>query len=328
MNTNKKRKYTQLNILEREQIAILSGQNKTQSEIAEKINRNQSTISREIRRNQPAIYKTQYSAIQSQKRSDERKKLSHQKIRLKNVAIQKYTEDKLKEYYSPEIIAGRLKIDHPELKINHESIYLWIYTERKDLIKYLFTGRKKRQKRKSGSKKRNIRINDRTMIDKREKEANNRERIGDFEVDTAVSRQSKAALCVMVDRRTRYTMLKKISSKHKDVMKEAILASLSKINSEYIKTLTFDNGTENASHLEIAKELSIKTYFCNPYHSWEKGTVENRIGRIRFFLPKKTDFGKVTNEELLRIQNILNNRPLKCLGFHTPYECMKYALRN
>jgi IS30 family transposase len=328
MNINKNKKYTQLNIFEREEIAILLRLNTNQKDIAEKINRNQSTISREINRNKSPIYNTKYSAVQSQKRSDERKKLSHQRCRLKNPIIQKYVEDKFKEYYSPEIIAGRLKIDHPELKINHESIYLWIYSERKDLIKYLFRGNKKRHKRKSGNKKRNIKINDRTMIDKREEEANNRVRIGDFEVDTAVSRQSKEALCVMADRSARFIILKKITSKHKDVMKEAILASLSEINNDYIKTLTFDNGTENACHLEIAKELKIKTYFCNPYHSWEKGTVENRIGRIRFFLPKKTDFSKVTDEELLRIQNILNNRPLKCLGFKTPYECMKYALRN
>jgi len=327
MNNNKNKKYSQIKFEEREKIALLLAVNKTQKEIATEIGKNQSSISREINRNKPAKNNCRYYAIQSQKRTDLRKKEGRKKKRLKNEKIREYVENKLKEYYSPEIIAGRIRIDHPELKTNYESIYLWIYEERKDLVPFLFTGKKKRQKRKNINKKRHIKIQNRVMIDKRCEEANNRERIGDFEVDTAVSRQSKAVISVVTDRKTRFTLIEKIESKHKDKMKESIKKSLSKISSEYVKTLTFDNGTENASHFEIANELNISTYFCNPYHSWEKGTVENRIGKIRFFLPKKTDFAKVSDEEILRIQNIINHRPLKCLDFKTPYESINYALR-
>ena len=328
MDNNENKKYSQIKFEEREKIAILLAEKKTQKEIADEIGKSQSSISREISRNKPAKNSCKYYALQSQKRTEERKRRAHKKMRLKNEKIQEYVENKLKEYYSPEIIAGRLKIDHPELKTNYESIYLWIYEERKDLVSFLFTGKKKRQKRKCLSKKRHIKIQNRVMIDKRCDEANKRERIGDFEVDTIVSRRSKVAISVITDRKSRFTLIQKIESKHKDKMKESIIKSLSKISSDHIKTLTFDNGTENASHSEIAKELNVSTYFCNPYHSWEKGSVENRIGKIRFFLPKKTDFAKISEEELLRIQNILNHRPLKCLNFMTPYEIIKYTLCN
>ncbi|MDV0446412.1 hypothetical protein MsAg5_02450 [Methanosarcinaceae archaeon Ag5] len=106
-------------------------------------------------------------------------------------------------------------------------------------------------------------------------------------------------------------------------MMDKALESLKQLPAEFRKTITFDNGTENAGHELLIKELDIETYFCHPYHSWEKGTVENTISLIRRYYPKTTNFSKVSWEELKNLENRLNNRPRKCLNFMTSYEVMK-----
>ncbi len=139
--------YSQISLEEREEIACYLEKGLRQKEIAALLGRSPSTISREIRRNSSPIRNTKYRANRAQLRSDERKRLSHMKVRLKNEKIRNYVKNKLKEGYTPEQIAGRIGIDHPGLKTNYESIYLYIYQEAPELVTYLVKGRRKRQKR-------------------------------------------------------------------------------------------------------------------------------------------------------------------------------------
>jgi IS30 family transposase len=305
---------------------ILRNEGKTQFQIAESIGRKQSTISRELSRNSAAKYTSCYSAVQAHKRYENRKIESHFKERIMNPKIRLYVEKKLKLYLTPELISGRMNKEHPDLMVSHETIYMWIYIDRPDLIKFLWYQRKKRRKRHSALNKRAIRIQNRKMIDERPASAEKRSVIGHFEIDTVISRESKYSLVVIHERSSRMTYISRIKEKTADEVEKAVVKKLLKFPAKFRKTLTFDNGTENANHVKIGKHLKMKTYFCNPYHSWEKGGVEHVIGRIRFFLPKKTDFDKVSDKEIKQIEKWLNNRPRKVLDYNTPLERLKYAL--
>lgn len=315
--------YKHLQNIERDEISWMLAEGYNQKEIAERLGRHPSTLSRELKRNGTQIRETRYRANRAQLRCDERKKLSHQKMRLKSNEIIEYVVEKLRQDYTPEQIAGRIKIDKPGSSTNYESIYLFIYTERPDLTVYLTRGKRKRQKRSIKQGKRLSKIPNRTMIDKRPTKINDRLEYGHWEADTVLSRQSKSALVVVRERKLHLMFIRKISRKTAKNMRKAVIEILRKFPKEFCKSITFDNGLENAEHELMAKKLGVKTYFCNPYHSWEKGGVENSIGLIRRYLPKKTDFLLISNREINFIEQRLNNRPRKTLGFLTPLEVYK-----
>ena len=173
----------------------------------------------------------------------------------------------------------------------------------KELIFCLVRRHKKRMEKGHNRKHQKSHIPNRVSISERPEIVEKRERIGDWESDSMVSRQSKSALNVLTDRKSRVTVLKKLQRKTAKNTKLAILVSLIK----YPHTITYDNGS----------------YFCNPEHSWEKGTVENTIGLIRRWIPKKTDLAKVSDREIVEIEDWLNNRPRKCLNYQTPLEVLK-----
>ena len=158
------------------------------------------------------------------------------------------------------------------------------------------------------------------MIDKRPGEIATREEPGHWEADTAVSRQSKGAICAAVERKSRYLIGKKMNAKTAKEMDNALVTSLEKLPKHLCLTITYDNGTENANHEKTNEALNTKSFFCNAYHSWEKGSIENRIGMIRRVYPKKTDWGLISQEELDIVVKQVNTRPMKCLGFKTPEE--------
>jgi IS30 family transposase len=315
--------YKHLQNYERDEIAYMLAQRINQFEIAAKLGRHPSTISREIKRNGSPIRDTRYRSNRAQLRADERKRLSHKKFRLKNEAIRKYVVKKLKLDFTPEQIAGRIKIDKPGLSTNHESIYLFILNERPDLTEYLVRGKRKRQKRSIKQGKRMVKIPNRIMIDDRPREINERLAYGHWEADTIVSRQSKSALVVVRERKLQLMFVRKISRKNAKNMRMAVIGILKQFPKKFRRSITFDNGLENAEHELMAKELNLQTYFCNPYHSWEKGGVENGIGLVRRYFPKKTDFSLITYREINLIEKRLNNRPRKSLGFLTPLEVFK-----
>lgn len=323
-----KKVYKHLQDFERDEISFLLSQKFSLKDIGLSIGRHPSTISRELKKNGSPKYKTEYRPHRAQMRADDRKKKSHQKKRLKNNQIRDYVEQKLKCGWTPEIISGRIRMELPGCYINYESIYMYIYTERRDLIKYLPRGHRKRRKRAVKQGKRMVKIPNRVMIDERPDVISNRERFGDWEADTVVSRQSKASLAVIRERKFQLMFINKIYRKDSERMRDAVVMMMKRVPKKFRKSITFDNGLENAQHESISKKLDVETYFCNPYHSWEKGGVENGIGLIRRYLPKKTDFALISDDVISRIESELNNRPRKSLGFLTPIEAYKIALNH
>lgn len=247
-----------------------------------------------------------------------RKKLNNQKI-------QKFIIELLKLRFSPELIAGRLKVKFG-ISIHHETIYRFIYKERRDLLKYLTRrplGRKPRTvQRRYRAMKPNI--PNRVDISNRPEQANQRLVFGHFEADTVLSsKKGKSALVFLVDRATRKTGIKKLTSKTSNEVNKKIIISLKQYKRSLRKSITYDNGCEFASHEKINEKLKMKSYFCTPYSAWEKGTVENINGLIRRFFPKGTNFDKIKNENIQYVEDWINNRPMKVLNFKTPNEMFR-----
>ncbi len=315
--------YQHLSLEERELISIWKAQGKSLREIARKLNRNPSTISRELRRNCPPIHKGYYLPHKAHGRYMERKSQAHQRERLKNPLIRHYVGEKLQLGWSPEQISGRITIEYPGVEISHEAIYHYIYEDAPQWIYYLSRSHRKRHRRGHSRKHRRSHIPNRVSIDKRPKYIEKRIQAGHWETDTVVSRRSKAALMVLTERKSRFTKLTMLLQKTAKGTRININRRLGHHPLHMRRTITYDNGSENTEHEKVNQTLGTKSYFCNAYHSWEKGTVENTIGLIRRFLPKKTDFALVEGAETKLIENLLNNRPRKCLNFMKPLEVFK-----
>jgi IS30 family transposase len=143
---------------------------------------------------------------------------------------------------------------------------------------------------------------------------------GHWEGDSLMSRKSLAALNSLTERKTRLLLLTKLKRKGTEETKNAIISRLYALSAQMRRTLTLNNGTENAQHKEITVEIGMKCYFTHSYASWERGTNEQINGIIRWYLPKGSDFSKISNELIAHIESLINNRPRKCLGFKAPLE--------
>lgn len=231
-----------------------------------------------------------------------------------------YVIAQLKNGLSPELIAGRIGKDIDGAAISHEAIYQWIYDEAREFIDCLVRRHRKRMRRGHSRKHKNLHIPQRVAIDQRPAVIDERKQMGHWEVDTAVSRQSKAALHIMAERVSRFTKITKLDRKGARESRIAMNRRLARLPRSLRRSFTYDNGPENTEHIQVNKTLHSRSYFCNPFHSWEKGTVENTVGLIRRFLPKKTDFASVSKNQIKAIETWLNNRPRKCLDFYTPAE--------
>ncbi len=234
--------------------------------------------------------------------------------------IKTYIKSKLKEDWSPEQISGRMKVDHG-FTICHETIYRYIYYNKSRggrLYKYLRHKNKKYHSRSNSYQRRGI-IIDRISIDKRPKIVEKKNRIGDFEIDTVIGRHHVGALVTVVDRKSKFTLIKKVESKKAEEVTKALISMLTPLK-PITKTITSDNGKEFAYHKEVSTTLDTDFYFAHPYSSWERGLNEHTNGLIRQYLPKKTDLTQVCKEEIITIQDKLNHRPRKVLNYRTPYE--------
>lgn len=323
--------YKQLTLSQRYQISALLETGISFTQIAKILGVNKSTISRELKRNTPTRGRTAGNYIAEH---------AHWKTINRHCSKPKsvYLTDDLKkriaglmeyEKWSPELIAKRLSKES-EHYVSHETIYKWIWTtkhsnhrkhsEYKKLYRHLrHTGR--RQKRSNIKDKRGA-IKGRVGIEKRPEVVNQRSRIGDIEVDLMMGSNHKSALLVMTDRTTLVTMIEKLSSKNADEVYQKMHKRLTNFDSSWIKTITFDNGKEFAYHREIGKDVNAKTYFTRPYTSQDKGTVENRIGVIRSFFPKKTDLRKVTVKRIKEVEKLLNYRPIRKFNYNNPIEVL------
>lgn len=316
-------KYRQLTSQERDLLGILLAEGHTKAEIARRLGRDKSTISRELTRNGPRIRKKRYLPHKAELRAQKRRKATHRLYRLKDERIHDYVITKLKKKWSPELIAGRISEECSGLRISHETIYRWIYGEGKDYRIYLT--RKHGKRKKKGFKKvvRKFNMPKRVSIDERPESVNKRAEAGHWEVDTAFFYRCQNVLQIMVERRTRWAMLTKLKDISSAEMRSAMQKRHKRTPQHLRKSFTYDNGRENVCHTWVNKKLGSCSYFCNPGHSWEKGTVENTISLVRRFLPKAANFGEVSDYELKTIEKWLNDRPRKCLNFKTPNEAYK-----
>jgi IS30 family transposase len=305
-------RYKQLTLEKRYQITALIKAGFNQKEVAFEIRVHPSTISRELRRNNDKVrgYNAELAQIKSTKVEMQKKK----RYSLTK-SIEKYIRAKLKQDWSPEQISGRMKLD-TGVSVVHETIYRYIYANKKNGGK-LYTY-KKYHCRSNDYRSRGT-IIDRVMIDKRPKIVEKKNRIGDLEIDTVVGKNHKGFLVTVVDRKSKFTLIKNVPSKEAQVVTDALIEMIQPIKA-ITHTITSDNGKEFAYHEKVSKALNTKFYFCNPYHSWERGLNEHTNGLIRQYLPKKSTFLNVSKDEIIMIQDRLNHRPRKVLNFKTPYE--------
>jgi len=311
-------KYKQLTLKERYHISTLLKRGWKQKEIASSIGVHPSTICREIQRNKDVI--TQEYSYDFAHTVASKRQRSKSKYTVFTSKIKTYIKTKLKEDWSPEQIAGRMKMDIG-LGICHETIYRYIYYNKSRggrLYTYLRHKNKKYHSRSNSYQHRGV-IIDRTSIDKRPKIVEKKNRIGDFEIDTVIGRHHIGALVTVVDRKSKFTLIKKVESKQAKEVTQALVQMLLPLK-PIAKTITSDNGKEFAYHKEVSQALDTGFYFAHPYSSWERGLNEHTNGLIRQYLPKKTDFTQVSKEEIITIQDKLNHRPRKVLGYRTPYE--------
>lgn len=317
--------YHHLTIHEREQIKLLMSRGKSLRAIAKSIGRDRKTVGRELDRNSSALGHSAYCPSNAQELSAKRRANCKTK-RLDRGALRTYVVGKLTRGWSPETIAGRLKEIHSQTTVSYETIYQFVYAKENHQQRYwefLHCGHKRRELfggRKSHSDKRLV-IPNKTNIALRPAEANNRETVGHLEGDLMEgARKTGGAVSVTVDRKSGFVMLDKLATKQTKERIETLINRLKKYPPSFRKTITFDNGTENINHEQLTDDLNCQTYFCNAYHFWEKGTVENTIKLVRSWIPKGADLTKVTQADLNIIGWELNNRPRKRLGFRTPAE--------
>lgn len=321
------RKYKRLTYNERIIIQTLLKENKSKNYIAIQLNRNRSTISNEV--NLWIVKPTDsynaelahwYALETNKSKRAEDKINSHPKLKM-------FIYRSLLKGTSPELMAGQIKLLYPNdpiMSISYESIYKHIYRHRqtslgRKLIKLLpYHHHKRRDKRKFG-KKRN-RIKDQVSIDLRPEYIKLRLEAGHLEGDLMIGVGQKSAIGTIVDRKTRFLIIVKIKNRKSKTVTQEFAKHLKKQPKYLRKTMTYDNGPEMAYHKWLSKNTGMDIYFAHPYSSWERGTNENTNGLIRRFLPKGTDFNKVSMERLKQIENNLNNRPRKVLGFKTPMQ--------
>ena len=296
-------------------------------QIAHDLKRHRSTIYNELKRNKDMS--NEYGPDSAQLKSDLRRVNAKTRVKFAqfNDKVISYIKDGLDKTWSPEQISGRMKKDI-KVSISHKTIYKYIWQDKKDggVIYKKLTHQGKRYKYGSSTK---VKIPNRVDISKRPKIVDRKVRIGDFEGDTIVGVRggSKHCLLTLNDRKSKFSLIKRTIDKSAI----SIQLAMENIYDETIvpfKTITYDNGTEFCYHEAIAESIGCEIYFARPYRSCDRGLNEHTNGLIRRFFPKKTDFSKITDEEIKKVQDLLNDRPRKSLGYLTPNEVMNKHLHR
>lgn len=299
----------------------------TQIEIAERLRVTQSTISREIKNN--SYLDGTYQAQHASKLSRERRKNGKRNTKklVKNKYLRRVVIDALKHKRSPEQITGIRKRKKKEYVV-HETIYQYIYTERRDLIP-LLRQKKGKYRRRHGTKIRGIRreLAKKTWITERPDEVNERIKLGHWEGDTVRGKDNSGSISTHVERVSGYALGSKLEKNTAFELHKKTVRQFQKIEAAKRKSVTNDNGLEFSDWELTERVLGMKTYFALPYHSWERGTNENFNGPLRQFFPKGTSFATVTQKDVDRALRNLNHRPRKRLNYLSPYEVFVKGLK-
>jgi IS30 family transposase len=306
--------YKQLAREQRYQIYALKRAGQNQTQIAQVVGCHKSTISRELRRN---VGLKGYRPYQADELAYDRQCAAYRS----RIAWETWQEVErlLRQDWSPEQIAGRLKLEK-QPTVSHECIYLYIYAEKRrgGTLHQHLRSQKKQRKRYSGGIRRG-QIPNRTSIDKRPKIVASKGRFGDWEADTIVGARHKGGILSAVERKSKLTRLRKLATKAAAEMKDNAIELLGPLAAR-VHTITLDNGKEFCEHELIAEGLQARVYFAHPYSSWERGLNENTNGLVRQYFPKKYEFARISDQDLQLVEDLLNNRPRKTLGYRTPNE--------
>lgn len=323
--------YKRLRMEEREEISRKLAGGMGIRGIARELGREASTISREISRNGIRRW---YRAVKADENARERardRREGKRKLFL-NLELTKIIEGKLRLRWSPEQIAEWLKLEYAEkdMRVSAETIYTYLYILprgelKKELVKCLRQRRKRRGVRRGGWQ---CRMEDMLSIEERPDEVADRSVPGHWEGDLLIGGgNQQTALGTLVERTTRTTLLVPLKGKSAKEVRKAFSSEMCKLPRQMRISLTYDQGREMAEHKLFAKRTKMKVYFAHPRSPWERGTNENTNGLIRQFFPKGTDFTKVSRQEIKYVQDLLNGRPRKTLGWKTPYQVMRQLLR-
>jgi IS30 family transposase len=317
--------YKHISSSQRNELSALLRAGLSQKKAAELLGKTASAVCQELKRN-PANTKIGYDAGIAKANTKQRRIAANQRFRKieNNQWLKKYIVKKTKRYWSPEQISGRLERNWPDDKnrqIGKDSIYKFVYAERKDLVKYLRCrkgkyrrryGTRIREKQREALKKR--------RIDQRPEIVEKRERIGDWEGDTIVGKERTKQILTHVERKSGLLLADKLEHSTAEETKNKTIERFDKIPKNKKYTATYDNGTTFSEHEMTEKKTGIEIYFAWPYHSWERGANENANGLLRQFFPKKSSFAMITQEAVDEACGLINNRPRKRLGYLTPNE--------
>jgi IS30 family transposase len=340
-----------LSVAEREEILIGLELGESIRAIAGRIGRAPSTVQRELRRNMTQHYRTQavlrrrggrprsrpwdYRPHRAQQRADRQaRRVSAAKLAT-NQRLRAEVQARLERRESPEQITQRLKMDFPddpEMRVSHETIYQALYVQsrgalRRELTTSLRTGRTIRKPRRRAEERRG-RLRGMVMISERPPEVADRAVPGHWEGDLILgSTASGSAVGTLVERSTRFVMLLHLPGGHTaEIVQEAMVAKMATLPEQLRRSLTWDQGSEMANHVQIAEATGLSIYFCDPHSPWQRGTNENTNGLLRQYLPKGTDLSFYGPGMLDNIAAELNNRPRKTLNWHTPTEALHAIL--
>lgn len=297
-------------------------------DIARRLHRDHTVILRELKRNtgrgQP------YTAITAQRRVEQRRHCRRIRKLDQDTHLYWQVRGQLVDGWSPEQIAGRLRREVGHTVISHETIYAYIYTGNgrcSGWYHYLRRGQRYRKPRQQ-RKRRKQHIPQRISIHDRPVNIGQKQRYGDWETDSMVFSKQRERLSVQYERKSQLVRIHKITDGSAQATLDAVRDSVESLPHELWQSLTWDNGKEGVKHTHLRDDYGIQTYFCDPYASWQKGGVENINGLIRQYLPRTTNMINVSDEDIQRIEDQLNSRPRKGLGYNTPNHVIQSYLQE
>ena len=325
---------------EREEVMVGLAAGESLRAIARRLHRAPSTISRELGRNCQrnawgTVIRSRYRATAAQARADARARRPKTAKLVAHPPLREYVQAKLecRQRWSPEQIARRLPIEFPDderMRVSHETIYQSIYVQgrgalRRELATCLRTGRALRKPHRRPDERRG-RISDMVSISERPAEVEDRAVPGHWEGDLVVGKNGRSAIGTLVERRTRFVLLLHLTDQRAETVRDAIAARTLTLPAALRRSLTWDQGRELAEHVQLRIDTNLEVYFCDPHSPWQRGTNENTNGLLRQYYPKGTDLSVHSPDELAAVEDGLNGRPRKTLGFHTPAEAFAELL--
>jgi len=324
-------RYKRLIHTEREELCYQLALGLSLRRIAKCLNRPPSTLSREFKRT--CGDRNSYRALEAQNNAELKAHKSRKKRKLDtNLQLRAFVFKHLNNYWSPEQIANYLKVLYPSdmtMRISHETIYSYAYVLPRGTLKREITSCLRQHHKNRRLQKKRLKpcpIQDYLSIEERPIEVADRIIPGHWEGDLIMGHMNKSAVGTLVERTTRMVFIVKLRKKDAEGVRKAFAEEFKELPEGLKKTLTYDQGQEMAQHKLFTKDTNIQVYFAHPRSPWERGTSENTNSLIRQFFPKGIDFSKVPRKRLKEVQDLLNDRPRKVHGFHTPHEVFSRLL--